>query len=312
MAWTFDEPSGTFRNFELSDKIRHEALANTQFMQFATTEPGFGKHKGESTTITRFLRMPLANIVGETDRLPPARPPIQTKQVGVQEWGIKVPMTQFELNLSKFNLLNEFQSSLRDNIRLTMDIMVADAAKLTPIKYVPTAASFILSTNGVAGGLATSNLRISDLREIKDYLSGTLKSPPYRNGRYVGILSTRAARGIKNDAEYKDWQAPHTMEPFMSGEFERPIEGFTLLETNNFGYERDALDNLVGTSTVLGEAIFFGADTFGLLEVDAPEIRMGLYEDLGRYRDVGWVGTISAFHVWEAAAMARAVHVTST
>lgn len=312
MAWQFDEPSGTFKNFELSDKIRHEALANTQFMQFATTEPGFGKHKGESTTITRFLRLPLASNVSETDRLPPARPPIQTKQVGILEWGVKVPITQYELNLSAFDLMSEFQSALRDNIRLTMDVMVADAFKLTPIKYVPTAASFTLSTNGVAGALADSNLRISDLREIKDYMSGTLKIPPFRNGKYIGILSTRAARGIKNDPDYKDWQAPTTASPFLSGELSQNIEGFHLLETNNFGYERDALDNLVGSSTVLGEAVFFGADSVGLLEVSAPEIRMGLFEDLGRFRDVGWVGTISAFHVWELASLARVVHVTST
>ena len=35
-------------------------------------------------------------------------------------------------------------------------------------------------------------------------------------------------------------------------------------------------------------------------------------DDLGRYREIGWVAAIEAFLVWERASMARAIHVTST
>lgn len=310
MSWTYDAPSGTYKNHTLSNKIRRQAVADTQFMRYATQEPGYGKHKGESVTITRILRLPLATTVGETDRLPAGRPPIQTKQVSILEWGFKIPFTDFEKNLTHYDITNEFQAVLRDQIELTMDIMVAQAFKLTPIKYVPTVAGFTLSTNGVAGATATRNLQVADLREIHDYMSGTLKIPTYKNGKYVGILSTKAARGIKNDPEYKDWLAPTTSEPLMTGVL-KSIEGFTLVETNNYGYEADALSNLAGSSLTTGEAVFFGADAVGLLEIDAPELRMGVPEDLGRFREVGWVGVVNAFLVWEQAATARAVHVTS-
>lgn len=310
MAWTYDAPSGTYKNHTLSNKIRRQAIADTQFMKFTTQEPGFGKHKGESVTITRILRLPLAGPVGETDRLPAGRPPIQTKQVSVLEWGFKIPMTKFEENLTHFDITNEFQATLRDQMELTMDIMVADAYKLSPIKYVPTVAGFTLTTNGIPGAVSTRNLQVADLREIHDYMSGELKIPTYKNGKYVGILSTRAARGIKNDPEYKDWIAPTSSEPLMSGQL-KDIEGFHLVETNNYGYERDALDNLAGASLTTGEAVFFGADSVGILEVEAPELRMGIPEDLGRFREIGWVGTINAFHVWELASLARVVHVTS-
>jgi N4-gp56 family major capsid protein len=310
MAWTYDAPSGTYKNHSLSNKIRFQAIADTQFMPYTTKEPGFGKNKGESVTITRILRLPLATTVAETERLPSGRPPIQTKQVGVLEWGFKIPVTKFEENLTHFDITNQFQATLRDQMELTMDIMVAQAFKLTPIKYVPTAVGFTLTTNGTAGATSDRNLSVSDLREIHDYLSGTLKVPAYKNGKYVGILSTRAARGIKNDPEYKDWLAPTTSEPLMSGQL-KDIEGFHLIETNNYGYETDALSNLAGTSLTTGEAVFFGADSVGILEVEAPELRMGVPEDLGRFREVGWVGTINAFHVWEQAATARVIHVTS-
>ncbi len=311
MAWKYDAPTGTYRNFTLSSKIRRQAVANAQFMRFLTPEPGYGKHKGESATITRILRLGLANRVNETDRLPASRPPIETQQVSISEWGHKIPVTDFERNLNNFDIMNPLQALLREQIQLTMDVMAADAFKLTPIKFVPEASGFTLTTDGTPGAAASRNLEVQDLREIHDYMAGELKIPPYANGKYVGILSTRAARGLKNDPEYKDWLAPTTSEPLITGQL-KDIEGFSLFETNNYGYERDALSNLPGNAnTVLGEAVFFGADAAGLLQVSAPELRMGLPEDLGRFREVGWVGTLESFLTWPRASLARVVHVTS-
>lgn len=307
MSWTFDAPTGTYKNHALSTKIRRQAVANTQFMRFLTPEPGYGRKKGESVTITRILRLPLATRVSETDRLPAGRPPIQTKQVSISEWGFKIPVTEFEKNLTHFDIMNPFQATLREQMELTMDQMAADAFKLTPIKYVPSATGFTLTTNGTAGATSDRNLSISDLREIHDYLHDELKTPYFKNGKYVGILSTRAARGIKNDPEYKDWLAPTTSEPLISGQL-RDVEGFTLIETNH----HDALARLAPGSVTTGEAVFFGADAAGMLQVQSPEIRMGLPEDLGRFQEVGWVGTLESFLVWEQADLARVVHVTSS
>lgn len=306
MSWTYDAPSNTYKNFTLSTKIRRQAIADTQFLPFMTPEPGYGRKKGESVTITRILALPLATKVGETDRLPQGRPAIETKQVRVAEWGFKIPMTDFEKNLTFYDPLNQFQASLREQIELTMDVMSATAMKLTPIKYVPLAAGASISTNGTPAGTSDKNLAISDLRDIHDYLHDNLETPYYKNGNYVGILSTKAARGIKNDPEYKDWIAPTSSAPLINGQL-KDVEGFTLIETNNTA----ALARLAGASVTTGEAVFFGADAAGLLEVSAPEIRMGMPEDLGRFSEVGWVGVLDAFLVWETATLARVVHVTS-
>lgn len=276
-------------------------------MKFVRAEPGYGKQKGESVTITRILQLPLASRVSETDRLPSGRPAIETKQVTVSQWGFKIPMTEFEQNLGKFNIMNPFQSMLRDQITLTMDKMVADAFKLTPVKYVPLSTGGTFSTNSVAAGLSDRNLGVQDLRRIYDRLSDDLKAPKYRNGKYVGILSTKAARGLKNDPEYKDWLAPTTSDPLTSGRL-KDIEGFALFESNH----HNALAQLVGTSTTTGEAIFFGADSAGLVRIMDPEIRAGQPEELGTFREVGWVGTLEAFLVWERPSLARVIHVSST
>lgn len=307
MSWTFDAPTGTYRNHALSSQIRREAIADVQFMKFLRAEPGYGKQKGESVTITRTLALPLATRVGELDMLPSGRPAIETKTIPVSQWGYKVPMTEFEKHLTYFNLMDPVQAALRDQIALTMDKMCADALQLTPVKYTPLSTGGEFVTDGTADSLSDRNLGVQDLRRIHDYLHGTLKCPKYRNGKYVGILSTRASRGIKNDPDYKDWQAPTTSEPFISGRL-KDCEGFALFETNH----TDALADLIGSSTVCGEAIFFGADAGGLVRIMDPEIRAGMPTELGLFRDVGWVGTLDAFLTWERPSMARVVHLAST
>lgn len=306
MSWQFDAPSMTYRNFALSSKIRTQAASDAVFMKFLTMEPGFGKRKGESVTITRILELANATRVSETDRLPSGRPQIETKTVSVSEWGFKIPVTEKEKNLTYYDIMNPFQAMLRRQMTMTMDQMAAEALKKTPIKYVPVSTGAVMTTDGTVSQVADVNLSVNDLRDIHDYLKSTLKCPTYRNGKYMGVLSTKAARGIKNDPEYKDWLAPTTSDPLMSGIL-KDIEGFTLIETNN----DNSLDQLSGSSTVLGDAVFFGADAAGLLQVQAPEIRMGLPEDLGRFQEVGWVGMLESFLVWERADLARAIHVTS-
>ena len=305
MAWTFDAPSGVYKDHALSSRIREAAIADTQFMRFTRPEPNFGKGKGQSVTIPRIFPLAKAARVSEMERLPSGRPSIDTKSITVSEWGFKIPMTEFEKNLTHFDLTNQYQRLLRDQMKLTMDDMAAEAFKLTPIKYVPHTTGATVTTNGTAGATANTNLAISDLRQIHDYLRG-LKAPKYRNGKYVGILSTKAARGIKNDPEYKDWFAPQGSGPLVDGRL-RDVENFMLFETNN----DDSLDGALGTGAALGEAIFFGDDGVALATVDEPELRAGIPEDLGRFRDVGWVGTLEAGLVWDLASYARVVHVTS-
>lgn len=305
MAWVWDAPAGVYKNHTLSSEIRREAMYDVQTMKFLRPEPGYGKRRGDTLTITRVMQLPVAGRVSETDTLPKGRPAINTKSVTVSEWGFKTEMTEFEQNLTYFDMSNVFQQMLRDQMAITLDWMGASAFKLTPYKYTPVSTGGVFSTNGSPGGTADVNLAISDLRLIRDQLRKN-KSPYFRGGNYVGILSTRAARGIKNDPEYKDWLAPSTNEPEIAGRLKN-IEGFDLYETNNI----NSFVDLCGTSTVLGEAVFFGQDAAFTAIVENPELRAGIPADLGRFREVGWVGTLEASLVWDIASLARVIHVTS-
>lgn len=307
MAWVFDAPSGTYKNHALSKDIRREALANVQTLRFMRPEPGFGKQKGESVTITRILQLPIATRVNEQDRLPSGRPAIETKQVSVSQWGFKIPITEFEKRLTHFNLMDPFQAALRDQIAVTMDVMAADALKLTDTKYTPLATGGEFVTDGTADSLSDRNLGVQDLRRIWDELHGNLLCPTFKNGKYVAILSTRAARGLKNDPEYKDWLAPTTADPLLTGHL-KDIEGFSIFESNH----RAAYADLIGSSTTTGDGVFFGNDAGGLVRIQDPEIRAGIPEELGTFQEVGWVGTLEAFLVWERPSLSRVIHLAST
>ena len=276
-------------------------------MVFADTEPNFGKNKGGTHTITRVHNLPLATSVDENTELPSGRPLIDTVAVSPLEWGYKCKLTDFETQLTHFDLKSKVQRALRDQLRLTMDNMVADAYKSTPIKVTSTSASAIsFDTDGTMSNNPTNNLNAAHVGLMRDYMMGDLKVPPFADGSYVLIGSTFALRGLKSDSNYREWLAPTTRQPFITGEIPS-IEKVRIIETNHF----DALDNSIGTSGESGEAIMFGADAVFLATVQEPELRRGVATDLGRFFDVGWVGITQAGLVWDTASTARAIHWTA-
>lgn len=307
MSWIFDAPSGVYKNHALSSQIREQVPRDAVFARYLEQERGYGKGKGAAVTITQVLQLPLADRVGELDNLPTGRAVIQTVQTAVSEWGFAIELTEFEENLTHFDLRNKQQRMLRDQMKLTVDKMSADALKTSPIIAIPTSATALtFETDGVPTATATSNLRIAHLRLIHDFFKQNLVAPPFSNGQYIGILSTRSARGIKNDPEYKDWLAPTMSAPFETGRL-KDVEGFALFESNH----QAALDDTIGTASVLGQCVFFGADAGFFATVMDPELRAGLTTDLGRKRLVGWVATMEAGLTWRNAAEARVIRVDS-
>lgn len=277
---------------------------------FLRPEPGYGRKQGQSLTITRIGKLGRAGTVEELQRLPTGRPPITTHAVTVKEWGHKIELTEFETDITHFELEDKLKDALREQITLTVDFMCSTALKLTPIKFVPKVASQTFTTNGTpVAGAADRNMNVSDIGVLRDYARQTLKAPPFRDGKYACILSTRAARGIKNDPIYKDWnvfrveQTKTWIKSYLVS-----FEDVDFYESNN----EDAIADLAGASTVLGEALFLCGDPAGLAVIRDPELRVSPKTvDLGRFWELGWVGTQEAFLSWNLASNARVIHITS-
>lgn len=310
-SWTYDAPTGVYKNHTLSTELRHAAIASCKFMQFVNVEPGYGKKKGESITMTRVSNMsvPTNARLSESSRIPEDNVSLSTVSITVAEWGRAVPYTDLAVQLSSFNLEDAIQKALKDQMTLVVDGACAAAFKTCKVKAIPSGvAALTFDTDGTASTTASANLNTYHVEEIRDYLFGTLNCPPYEGDDYVGLVTTKGKRGIMRDPNFQDWTKYTSPEKKYNSEIGK-LENIRWVEINNF----NALSNGVGTSSVLGEAVVFGADAVVMAVAEDPELRAGIPGDFGRQKAVAWYGIMEFGVVWDTAnaGEARIVHVTS-
>jgi N4-gp56 family major capsid protein len=312
-TWTYDAPTGTYKSFDLSAQLRFAAIAQTKFMQFVRPEAGYGRKQGDTITISRVaaLNVPTDGTLTENSLIPEDNLTISTKAVTVKEWGRSVPYSSLSEDLSKYSMENIVQRTLRDQMSLVMDNAAASAFKSTSSMIVATPtgpASITYATNGSPGATASSNVNMYHVEDIRDYLVGTLKCPAYKGDDYIGIVATKAKRGIISDPNWETWHKYTDPEAKYNGEIGR-VENIRFIETNNFG----ALSNSIGTGGVLGQGVIFGADAVVMALALDPELRAMIPRDYGRQKGVAWYGIAQWSVVWDTAnaGQARIVRIDS-
>lgn len=310
-SWQFDAPTGVFKNHDLSSKLRVAAIAMTKFMQFVMPEPGYGKKRGESVTITRISNIsePTNARLSENSPIPEDDFSITTVAITVTEWGRAVPFTSFSKDLSSFDLQNAIQRKLRDQMSLVLDAAAADAFQTAKVKAIPDGISSItFDTDGTASTTATVNMNVYHVEQIRDYMFSTLLVPPMEGDDYIGLVSTKAKRGIVSDPAWEQWQKYTDPSKKFNSEIGR-LENIRFIEINN----TNALSGSLGSGGVLGEAVIFGEDGVAMAVAEDPELRAELPKDFGRSLAVAWYGILEFGLVWDTAnaGEARVVHVTS-
>jgi N4-gp56 family major capsid protein len=310
-TWTFDAPTGTYKNHTLAQKLYEAAVENSVFVDHVRTVDGYGRNKGESVTLTRVQNItePVSADLEETTRIPEDEFNLSTKVITVKEIGRAVPFTSLSQDLSHFDTENPIQRKLRDQMRLVLDTKAAVAFKKASVKYVPTgAATNNITTNGTPGAAATANMNVFHVEEIRDYMFDTIQVPPLEGDDYLGIFRTLGLRGIKRDAKWEEWHKYQDAQAKYNGEVGR-IEGIRFIETNH----ARALGK-IGTSSVLGEGVIFGEDGIALAEAMTPELRAAIPGDFGRSKAVAWYGILEFDIIWDTGnpGEARIVHVSST
>jgi N4-gp56 family major capsid protein len=312
-GWTFDVPSGVYKNHTLSEKLRHAAIADTKFMQFVVPEAGYGKKKGESITITRVsnIAVPSNARLEEQTRIPEDEITMSTVAITVSEWGRAVPYTSLNQDLSKFDPSNIVQKELMKQMQLVMDSAAADAftSSSVKVKAIPNGiASVVFDTDGVASTTATVNANVYHIEQIRDYMFSTLNVPAYEGDDYIGLCSTKFKRGIMSDPAFEEWHKYTDPQSKYNSEIGR-MENIRFIETGNTA----ALSGSLGSGGVLGEAVVFGADAVVMAVAEDPQLRRGLPDDFGRKLSVAWYGLLEFGVVWDTAnaGEARIVHVTS-
>jgi N4-gp56 family major capsid protein len=309
--WAFDAPSGVYKNNDLSSLLRQAAIAETKMMQFVKPEPGYGKNKGESVTITRIsnLTVPSNGRLSENIKIPEDVLTITTVAITVSEWGRSVPFTSFSQDLSSFNMENIVQRALKDQMKLVLDNAAAAAFKSTSSKIKASATSVgavTIATNGTMGA-GTVNLNVAHVEQIRDYMYSTLNVPSYEGDDYICLVSTLGKRGVIQDPSWEDWHKYTDPAAKYNGEIGR-LENIRFIEVNNQG----ALARK--NSNTVGEALFFGADAVAMAVVQDPELRAAIPGDFGRQLAVAWYGIMEFGVIWDTAnaGEARIVHFGSS
>lgn len=311
-SWTYDAPTGVFKNHELSSEIRFAAIQEAKFMQFVSTADGLGKKKGDTMNLTRVsnVAQPTSDILIEGVPMPEDLFSLSTQAVTVYERGRAIPFTSLDADLSYFDIENAIQRKLRDQMTLSMDSAAAAAFKIGKISAIPDGvASITFDTDGTPSTTALANLNYYHIEQIRDYMYSTLNIKPYIDGDYMVAASTKACRGVKSDPKFDDWNKYTNPAAKHNSELGR-IESCRFVEINN----TTALSGSKGSGSVLGEAVFFGEDPVVMAVAEQPELRAKESGDYGRSKGVAWYGIYGYAQVWgdsATAGEARTVYVTS-
>lgn len=311
-SWVGSAPTGVFKNHALSAELIKASIAESIIMQYVSPVKSYGPHMGESVTWSRVsnLTVPTDAELEELKEVPEDDLSLSTGSLTVKELARAVTWTNKDAILSKVSIPDAAKEALQDQMSLYLDMLAMDngfkAAKMVAIPTAETTVEF--ETDGTTGGhTATVASNYYLMEKVRDYLYGTLHAKPYVDGEYICLGNTLFCRGIKDSREFEEWNKYTTPDKKHKGEIGK-IEGIRIIEVQN----NAILDN-VGTGSVLGEAVVFGANAVKLGSVITPHLVMRQATDYGRSFGCAWYGMLNCGPTWDTgnAGEANIIRITS-
>ena len=306
-SWASDSGASGFRTtVDISKKVVHAAQPLMKFRQFVSVEPAFGKNKGESVQIYRAGNTATVEdtaAINELDRIPTTSVAVTPRLITVNEYGRAIPFTGKVETLAEVDVeSNVYLKALRNHMAKTIDYHVFQAFKSSDLIATPTSATALSwIADGTPTVTATSNITAKHIKDIVDAMktgifgANTGRPIPYYDGdSYVCIASVNFLRGLKDDPDYEVAAKYAHPEDLYLGEVGR-FYNVRFIESNH----TTALSNGVGTSSVLGEAIFFGEDPVREIVAIPEEVRSKLPEDYGRDKGLAWYAMLGWGRVWD-------------
>lgn len=316
-TWTYDAATGVYKNHAVSGKLLKVAARAFKFVPFTQKETSFGKGMGESITLIYYkpLTQPTSAKLDESTRIPIDQLTMGKQSITIYEWGRGVEFTDFARQLSKFDPKDAAQLQLIDQLQEAMDNAAAAEFNGTDAKviFIPTTLTGgTWDTDGTASIQALVNVTKHHVSIIRDYMIKDLHVPFYEGEHYIGLMSTKALRGLRDDKVIEAWNLYlRKGDHIYRGEIGQ-TESVRWVEVTN----ESALSNSVGSGNCLGEGVIFGKDAVARIEIEYPHLRAqpNYQADFGRKGAVAWYGTV-AFGVKFPTATdreARIVRITSS
>jgi len=304
--WAVNSLGGFMASDELSKKVRHAAQPIMRFRQFVDPEAAMGKSRGDKVLFNKISNISTAGgTLTETATIPKNNYTIKQGTLTVNEYGNAIPFTLKAQTLAEISVDDAIKIVLRNDMAKVLDSAAATQFKTSD--YKATITNTATTTFGSAGAaLDTSNASMSDknVRDIIDKMK-ILNVPRYDGSNYICIASTNSVRGLYDFFEAKAYTAGETKQMF-AGEV-GTYYGCRFIEETN------VLVNTLGTSSVNGEAVFFGGDAIREGIAIAEEIRIDMPKDFGRDQGIAWYYLGGFVKTWDFSndAETRIIHVTS-
>lgn len=309
--WSPDSTGGYLANDVLSKKIRHAAQPLMKFRQFARSEPGFGKNKGDTVLFDRISNVVTGGgTINELQKMPEDSVTISQGTCTVDEYGNSVPWTGKLDALSSFDVNGIVGKALRNDLAKVLDNAVGTEFQTAQVKAISTGTDVAPSTTfeTTLATTATRHVQAADIKNILDEMKSTYLVPYYGAGMdYMCIGSIGFLRGLKDDPDWEDAAKYGDPERLFSGEVGR-YYGCRFMEETN------VLANKVGAAALYkGEAIFFGDDPIVEAVAVPEELRAKIPTDYGRDKGLAWYALLGWSLTYDTATAgeAKIVHLTS-
>jgi N4-gp56 family major capsid protein len=292
--WSVSSLGGYFTNNQLSKKIRNAAQPMMKFRQFVDAEGAVGKNRGDRVFFDKISNISTAGgTLSETDTIPKRNFVIRQGTLVVGEYGNSIPFTLKVQTLSDVSVSDNIKTVLRDDMAKVLDSAVATVFKATDYyAVVINTASTEFGTNGTATSSALGNMSDKNVRDIIDKMK-ILNIPRYDGSNYICIASTNSIRGLYDFFEPKVLQTNAKI--LASGEV-GTYYGCRFVEETNI------LSNVKGSSSIYGEAMFFGSDAVREGIAIPEDIRIGIPKDFGRDQGIAWYYLGGFAETWDYSA----------
>ncbi len=222
--------------------------------------------------------------------------------LSITEYGNAIPLSRKVDELAEYDIEMIIKNTLRNDMAKVLDSAVYTQFGSAKIKYSgSTTAAYAVTTNGTATITNTSSLVGYHIKNIVDYLRGTLHAPPYDDdGNYVCVGSVTAIRQVHDALEDI---SRYTQYP-LNGEVGKYYDVRFVRETNS-------CDTTIGLSNASGEAFFAGSETV-MEAIAVPEaIIAKVPTDYGRSKGIAWYAILGHKIMWTGDPDNRIVHWTS-
>jgi N4-gp56 family major capsid protein len=295
--WVTDSLGGYLGNAKLSKQLRFAAQPLMKFRQFVQVREALGARKNDTIYYDKASNINTAGgTLVETDTIPENAFTIERGTLVVTEFGNSIPYSGKLDALAEFDIDNSITRVLRDDMAKVLDSEVGGYFDRCELKWSGQGTgSYNLETcsDGTATQTADGDVFPDDCYKILAEMRIN-NVPKYDGENYICIASVNYIEDMKKGADWTDAAKYGDPGRLFSGEVGR-FHGCRFIEENNY------LSNTQGTTSLGGEALYFGADAIMEAVTIPEEMRAKVPGDYGRSRGVAWYCLLGFSKIWDVA-----------